>query len=159
MLSTTSSDVSSTTSIKLISFPSLSVPIGSYRDISRFNFRSVRSIISNSLSIHRAAYVPRRLPLSALNVFKMCIRDRQYTFYNHRPALPAYSDESPFLPPDRPPHIFRSEYTGFPQYKVFSGNAGITSESDATGDALPFPEMCIRDSSTGGAMVAPFAIV
>ena len=45
----------STISKRLISFPSLSVPIGSYKETSLVSLRSLRSIMRSSFSMHRAA--------------------------------------------------------------------------------------------------------
>lgn len=67
-LSTTSTCSCTHTSNRLISFPSLSVPIGSYSEISLMVFFLARNIISNSLSMHFAAYVASLLPFSGLNV-------------------------------------------------------------------------------------------
>ncbi len=69
MSSTTSRCSCSHTSIRFISFPSLSVPIGSYKDTSRVTFFLARNIIKSSLSMHFAAYVASLLPFSALKVF------------------------------------------------------------------------------------------
>ena len=71
---TSSRSSSPTISIKVISFPSLSVPIGSDNDNSISFFLSLRSIIRSSLSIHLAAYVASLIFLSGSNVFTAFIR-------------------------------------------------------------------------------------
>ena len=61
--SSTSAPSVPSTSIIMISLPSLSVPIGSCSDTSRASFLVARRHISTSFSTHRAAYVDNCVPM------------------------------------------------------------------------------------------------